>query len=113
MGSSGPDEAASGLPGREPATQPPVQPAYQPTYVPTRRPEAGTVPPTPGADVTSRLPVTDAVHQSPKIVAKRQPEDAVAPGETVTNRRPPGGPPPQFAPGGPPAQSASGVLRYG
>jgi hypothetical protein len=54
MGSSGPDEPTSGLPGREPATQPPVQPGYQPTYVPTRRPEAETVPPAPGADVASQ-----------------------------------------------------------
>ncbi|MGH3286503.1 MAG: hypothetical protein ACRDPD_17795 [Streptosporangiaceae bacterium] len=62
------------------------------------------MPPTPGADVTSRPPVTDAVHQSPTIVVQRQPEEAVTPGEPVTYRPPPGGPPPQ---------SASGVLRYG
>ncbi|MGH3230716.1 MAG: hypothetical protein ACRDOA_19435, partial [Streptosporangiaceae bacterium] len=49
-------------------------------------------------------PVTDAVHQSPTIVVQRQPEEAVTPGEPVTYRPPPGGPPPQ---------SASGVLRYG
>ena len=104
MGSSGPDEATSGLPGREPATQPPVQPGYQPTYVPTRRPEAETVPPAPGADVASRPPVTDAGHQPPTTVVRRQPEEAVTPGEPVTYRPPPGGPPPQ---------SASGVLRYG
>jgi hypothetical protein len=61
----------------------------------------------PGGDVTSRPPVTDAVHQSPTIVVQRQPEEAVTPGEPVTYRRPPG------PPGGPPPQSASGVLRYG
>jgi hypothetical protein len=83
MGSSGPDEATSGFPGREPATQPPVQPVYQP-------------------------PVTDAVHESPTIVVQRQPEEAVTPGEQVTYRRPPAPPP-----GGPPPQSASGALRYG
>ena len=93
MGSSGPDEATSGLPGREPATQPPGQPGYQPTYVPTRRPEAETVPPAPGADVTSRPPVTDAAHQSPTTVVRRQP----------------GGPPP----GGVPPRSGPDVLRYG
>lgn len=127
MGSSGPDEPTSGLPGREPATQPSVQPGYQPTYVPTRRPEAGTAPPAPGADVTSRPPVTDAVHQSPTTVVRRQPQEAVTPGEPVTYRPTPenapplAGPPPQFAPGGPPGpppggpppQSASDVLRYG
>jgi hypothetical protein len=92
MGSSGPDEATSGLPEREPATPPtPVQPGYQPTYVPTHRREAETVPPAPGADITSRPPAaTDAVHQSPTIVVRRQPEEAVAP-----------------------PQSASDVLRYG
>jgi hypothetical protein len=135
MGSSGPDEANSGLPEREPATQPtPVQPGYQPTYVPTRRPEAETVPPAPGADVTSRPPATHAVPQSPTIVVRRQPEEAVTPGEPVTYRSTPdstppsAGPPPQFARGGPPPggpppggpppggaapQSASDVLRYG
>jgi hypothetical protein len=77
MGSSGPDEATSGLPGREPATQPPVQPGYQPT---------------------------DAVHQSPTTVVRRQPEEPVTPGEPVTYR-----PTPENAP----PRSASGVLRYG
>ena len=77
MGSSGPDEATSGLPGREPATQPPVQPGYQPT---------------------------DAVHQSPTTVVRRQPEERVTPGEPVTYR-----PTPENAP----PRSASGVLRYG
>ena len=100
MGSSGPDEDTSGLPGREPATQPtPVQPGYQPTYVPTRRPEAETVPPAPGADVTARPPVPDAAHQSPTIVVRRQPEAAAAPGGSPA--------------GGAPPQSASDVLRYG
>jgi hypothetical protein len=128
MGSSGPDEATSGLPGREPATQPtPVQPGYQPTYVPPRRPEAETVPPAPGADVTARPPVPDAAPQSPTIVVRRQPEAAATPGEPVTYRPTPdgtppsAGPPPQFAPGGAPRspaggappQSASDVLRYG
>ena len=74
MGSSGPDEATSGLPRREPATQPPVQP-----------------------------PVTEAVHQPPTIVVQRRPEEAVTPGEPVTYRpppgSPPGGPPPQSASG--------------
>jgi hypothetical protein len=120
MGSSGPDEATPGLPGREPATQPiPVQPGYQPTYVPPRRPEAETVPPAPGADVTSRPPATEAAQPSPTVVVRRQPEDTVTPGEPVTYRPTPdstppsAGPPPQFIPGGPPAQSASDVLRYG
>src|SRR5580700_7028078 len=107
MGSSGPDKASSGLPDREPATPPtPVQPGYQPTYVPTRRPEAETVPPAPGADVTSRPPTTDAGHQSPTAVVRRQPDEGVKPGEPVTYRP---GPP---AGGGPP-RSASDVLRYG
>jgi hypothetical protein len=132
MGSSGPDEDTSGLPGREPATQPtPVQPGYQPTYVPTRRPEGETVPPAPGADVTARPPVPDAAHQSPTIVVRRQPEAAAAPGEPITYRpagspaggplggAPPGGSPAGGSPaggapaGGAPAQSASDVLRYG
>jgi len=105
MGSSGPDEDTSGLPGREPATQPtPVQPGYQPTYVPTRRPEAETVPPAPGADVTARPPVPDAAHQSPTIVVRRQPEAAAAPGGSPAGGSPAGGAPPQ---------SASDVLRYG
>src|SRR5271155_6126494 len=100
MGSSGPDEGTPGLPGREPATQPsPVQPGYQPTSVPTRRPEAETVPPAPGADVTARPPVPDAAHQSPTIVVRRQPEAAAAPGGSPA--------------GGAPPQSASDVLRYG
>jgi hypothetical protein len=139
MGSSGPDEATSGLPGREPATAPPVQPGYQPTYVPTRRLEAETVRPAPGADVASPPPVTDAVHQSPTTVVRRRPGEAVTPGEPVTyrptpeNAPPSAGPPPQFVPGGPPPggpppggpprggalpagvppRSASDVLRYG
>lgn len=125
MGSSGPDEDTPGLPGREPATQPtPVQPGYQPTYVPTRRPEAETVPPAPGADVTARPPVPDAAHQSPTIVVRRQPEVAAVPGEPVTYRPTPDStPPPAGPPGGSPAggvpasgappQSASDVLRYG
>jgi len=115
MGSSGPDEATSGLPGREPATQPPGQPGYQPTYVPTRRPEAETVPPAPGADVTSRPPVTDAGHQSPTTVVRRQPEEAVTPGEPVTYRPTPGNAPPSAGPppGGVPPRSGSDVLRYG
>jgi hypothetical protein len=111
MGSSGPDEDTPGLPGREPATQPtPVQPGYQPTYVPTRRPEAGTVPPAPGADVTARPPVPDAAHQSPTTVVRRQPEAAAAPGEPVTYRPTPDSTPPSA---GPAPQSASDVLRYG
>ena len=115
MGSSGPDEATSGLPGREPATQPPGQPGYQPTYVPTRRPEPETVPPAPGADLTSRPPVTDAVHQSPTTVVRRQPEEAVTPGEPVTYRPTPGNAPPSGGPpsGGVPPRSGSDVLRYG
>jgi hypothetical protein len=119
MGSSGPDEDTPGLPGREPATQPtPVQPGYQPTYVPTRRPEAETVPPAPGEDVTARPPVPDAAHQSPTIMVRSQPEAA---GEPVTYRpagSPAVGPLGGAAPGGPPAggvppESASDVLRYG
>ena len=116
MGSSGPDEDIPGLPGREPATQPtPVQPGYQPTYVPTRRPEAETVPPAPGADVTARPPVPDPAHQSPTIVVRRQPEAAAAPGEPVTYRPTPDSMPPSAGPppGGVPPQSASDVLRYG
>jgi len=119
MGSSGPDKASSGLPDREPATQPtPVQPGYQPTYVPTRRPEAETVPPAPGADVTSRPPTTDAGHQSPTAVVRRQPDEGVKPGEPVTYRPGPPAGPPAGPPSGPPAgggppQSASDVLRYG
>ena len=116
MGSSGPDEDIPGLPGREPATQPtPVQPGYQPTYVPTRRPEAETVPPAPGADVTARPPVPDPAHQSPTIVVRRQPEAAAAPGEPVTYRPTPDSTPPSAGPppGGAPPQSASDVLRYG
>jgi hypothetical protein len=121
MGSSGPDEDTSGLPGREPATQPtPVQPGYQPTYVPTRRPEAETVPPAPGADGTARPPVPDAAHQSPTIVVRRQPEAAAAPGEPVTYRPTPDSTPPSAGPqagggppGGAPPQSGSDVLRYG
>ncbi len=110
MGSSGPDEDTPGLPGREPATQPtPVQPGYQPTYVPTRRPEAETVPPAPGADVTARPPVPDAAHQSPTIVVRRQPEVAAAPGGSPAGGSPAGGSPA----GGVPPQSASDVLRYG
>src|SRR5580693_1773620 len=110
MGSSGPDEDTPGLPGREPATQPtPVQPGYQPTYVPTRRPEAETVPPAPGADVTARPPVPDAAPQSPTIVVRRQPEAAAGPGEPVTYRPTPDSTPPSA---GPP-QSAPDVLRYG
>jgi hypothetical protein len=102
MGSSGPDEDTPGLPGREPATQPtPVQPGYQPTYVPTRRPEAETVPPAPGADVTARPPAPDAAHQSPTIVVRNQPEAAAAAGEPVTYRPTPDSTPP------------SDVLRYG
>ena len=110
MGSSGPDEDTPGLPGREPATQPtPVQPGYQPTYVPTRRPEAETVPPAPGADVTARPPVPDAAPQSPTIVVRNQPEAAAGPGEPVTYRPTPDSTPPSA---GPP-QSAPDVLRYG
>ncbi len=90
------------------------------------------MPPAPGADVTSRPPATDVAQPSPTVVVRRQPEDAVTPGEPVTYRPtpdstppptgpPPTGPPPQFAPGGPPGppaggpprQSASDVLRYG
>ena len=77
------------------------------------------MPPAPDADVTSRPPVTDDVHQSPTTVVRRQPEEAVTPGEPVTyrptpaNAPPSAGPPPQFVPGGPPPRSASGVLRYG
>jgi hypothetical protein len=93
MGSSGPDEDTPGLPGREPATQPtPVQPGYQPTYVPTRRPEAETVPPAPGADVTARPPVPDAAHQSPTIVVRSQPEAAAPAGEPDVLRYGPGVP---------------------
>jgi hypothetical protein len=116
MGSSGPDDDTPELPGREPATQPtPVQPGYQPTYVPTRRPEAETVPPAPGADVTARPPVPDAAHQSPTIVVRRQPEAAAAPGEPVTHRPTPDSTPPSAGPPpvGAPPQSASDVLRYG
>ena len=118
MGSSGPDEDIPGLPGREPATEPtPVQPGYQPTYVPTRRPEAETVPPAPGADVTARPPVPDPAHQSPTIVVRRQPEVAAAPGGSPARSRrvaPAGGAPAGGAPaGGAPPQSASDVLRYG
>ncbi len=115
MGSSGPDEDTPGLPGREPATQPtPVQPGYQPTYVPTRRPEAETVPPAPGADVTARPPVPDAAHQSPTIVVRRQPEAAAAPGGVPAGGSPADGSPAGGAPaGGAPPQSASDVLRYG
>jgi hypothetical protein len=119
MGSSGPDEDTPGLPGREPATQPTsVPPGYQPTYVPTRRPEAETVPPAPGADVTARPPVPDAAHQSPTIVVRSQPEAAAAAGEPVTYRPagspadgPLGGAPPGASLGGAPPQSD--VLRYG
>jgi hypothetical protein len=73
MGSSEPDEATSGLPGREPATQPAGQPGSQPTYVPTRRPEAETVPPAPGADVTSRPPVSgsDVLRYGPGVPASQ------------------------------------------
>jgi hypothetical protein len=111
MGSSGPDEDTPGFPGRERATQPTsVQPGYQPTYVPTRRPEAETVPPASGADVTARPPVPDAAPQSPTIMVPRQPEAAVAPGEPVTYRLTPESAPP---PGGVPPRSASDVLRYG
>src|SRR5260370_6041042 len=133
MGSGGLAGATRGLRGREPATQPiRVEPGSQPTYVPTRRREAETVPPAPGADVTSRPPATDVAQPSPTVVVRRQPEDAVTPGEPVTYRPtpdstppptgpPPTGPPPQFAPGGPPGppaggpppQSASDGLRYG
>jgi hypothetical protein len=114
MGSSGPDEATSGLPDREPATQPtPVQPGYQATYVPTRRPEAETVPPAPGADVTSRPPATDAGHQPPTAVVRRQPDEGVTPGEPVTYRPGPPAGPPAGPPGGGPPRSAPDVLRYG
>lgn len=116
MGSSGPDEDTPGPPGREPATQPtPVQPGYQPTYVPTRRPEAETVPPAPGADVTARPPVPDPAPQSPTIVVRRQPEAAAVPGEPATYRPTPDSTPPSAGPlpGGAPPQSSSDVLRYG
>jgi hypothetical protein len=106
MGSSGPDEATPGFPGQEPATQPRVQPGYQPTYVPPRRPEAETVPPAPGSDVTPRPPVPGAAHQPPTIVVRRQQEAAAAPGGSP-------GPAAGGPPAGAPPQSASDVLRYG
>jgi hypothetical protein len=143
MGSSGPGDTTSGVPEREPATQPnPVQPGYQPTYVPTRPPES-TVPPAPGADSTSRPPVSGPGHQPVTIVVRpspggpqagqRPPESAPPP--VYGGAPPPGGPPPAYGgppapggppaayggppaagsapPGGPPPQSASDVLRYG
>ena len=71
MGSSGPDEATSGLPGREPATQPtPVQPGYQPTYVPPRRPEEAV---TPGEPVTYRPTPGGAPPQSASDVLRYGP----------------------------------------
>ena len=106
--SSGPDEATSALPGREPATQPtPVQPGYQPTYIPPRRPEDETAPPAPGPGVTSRGPAPGAGREAPTVI-RRQPTEVVRPGEPATYRPGPegtalsGGPPPQYAPGPPP-----------
>ena len=110
MGSSGPDEATPGHPGREPATPPTIPPGYQPTYIPPRPPG------------------TDAVHEVPTVMARRQPEETVTPGRPATyqptrDNQPSaaGPPPPQFIPGGPggsapggaPPQPAPDMLRYG
>jgi hypothetical protein len=95
MGSSGPDDDTSGVPGREPATQPtPVQPGYQPTYVPTRRPEAETVPPAPGAPPAGGAPpqsASDVLRYGPGVPASQ----AGVAAESVwrTGHRP--GPPPR------------------
>ena len=93
MGSSGPDEATPGHPGREPATPPTIPPGYQPTYIPPRSPE------------------TDAVHEAPTVMARRQPEGAVTPAWPATYRPTRDNQPPAAGP--PPPQPAPDVLRYG
>jgi hypothetical protein len=91
MGSSRPDDATSGLPGREPATQRnPVQPAYQPTYVPPRRPE---VPPAPGGPGWPPQPSSDVLRYGPGVPASQA--GVAAEGVWRTGHRP--GPPPRQA----------------